>query len=174
MAPGRVRVRLPWPSGDRPDLREALDPVLRAFEALGDSRAAPEIELQEPEDASSLAPFLRRVFGAGAAEPDDRVVLRACASPAAQAREAAKRCADLLARGAAPDRVAVVARSLGGGLLSELTAALDRFDIPWRERRGTPALPAPPVRLALSLYDLVERWFQPAGGAPGGASSSAR
>src|SRR5256885_1402636 len=61
MGPGRVRVRLPWPAGDRPDLREALDPVLRALEALGDASAAPEVDLEEPEDASALAPFLRRL-----------------------------------------------------------------------------------------------------------------
>src|SRR5207237_6243666 len=108
---------------------------------LGDARVAPEVELLEAEEASALAPFLRRLFGAGPPEREERVVLRACASPVAQAREAAKRCVDLLARGAAPDRIAVVARSLGGGFLPELTAALDRFDIPWRERRGTPALP---------------------------------
>ena len=159
MGPGRVRVRLPWPAGDRLDLREALDPVLRAFEALGDARGAPEIELQEPEEASALSPFLHRLFGTGGAARDERVVLRACASPAAQAREAAKRCADLLARGAPPDRIAVVAEGRGGGFVPELTAALDRFDIPWRERRGSPALAAPPVRLALSLYELVDRGF---------------
>jgi len=157
--PGRVRVRLPWPAGDRPDLREALDPVLRAFEALGDTRAAPEIELEEPEAASALAPFLRRLFGAGDPQPDERVIVRGCASPAAQAREAAKRCVDLLAGGAAPDRIAIAVRTLGGGFRAELTAALDRFDVPWRDRRGTPALAAPPVRLALSLYDLVDRGF---------------
>ena len=159
MGPGRVNVRLPWPAGDRPDLREPLDPVLRAFEALGDSRGAPEIELEEPEEATALAPFLRRLFGAGEPQPDERVIVRGCASPPAQAREAAKRCVDLLARGAAPDRIAIAVRNLGGGFLAELTAALDRFDIPWRERRGTPALAAPPVRLALSLYDLVDRGF---------------
>ncbi|MFL5399078.1 MAG: PD-(D/E)XK nuclease family protein [Myxococcales bacterium] len=159
MGPGRVRVRLPWPSGDRSDLREVLDPVLRGFEASGGAQAAPEIELREPEEPSALAPFLRRLFGTGAPERDDRVVLRACASPAAQAREAAKRCVDLLALGAAPDGIAIVARDLGGGVLEELTAALDRFRVPWRERRGSPAATAPPVRLALSLYDLVERRF---------------
>src|SRR3954469_17990806 len=159
MGPGRVRVRLPWPAGDRLDLREALDPVLRAFEALGNARAAPEIELQEPEETSALSPFLQRLFGAGSAERDERVVLRACASPTAQAREAAKRCVDLLALGAAPDGIAIVARNLGGGVLDELTAALDRFRVPWRDRGGSPAATAPPVRLALSLYDLVERRF---------------
>ncbi|HET9752604.1 MAG TPA: PD-(D/E)XK nuclease family protein, partial [Myxococcales bacterium] len=87
------------------------------------------------------------------------VSLVSCASPAAQAREVARRCAALLARGAAPDGIAVAARSLAGGVAEELAAALDRAAVPWRERRGRPALPAPPVRLALSLYDLVDRQF---------------
>ncbi|HWE24334.1 MAG TPA: hypothetical protein VG496_10390, partial [Myxococcales bacterium] len=39
----RVRVRLPWSTP--PDLREAVEPALRAFEALGGSQATPELEL---------------------------------------------------------------------------------------------------------------------------------
>src|SRR5439155_1556937 len=41
----------------------------------------------------------------------------------------------------------------------ELAAAFDRAGVPWRERRGRPALAAAPVRLALALLDLVEEDF---------------
>ena len=164
----RVRVRLPW-SPARPELTLALDPALRAFERLG--APALELELFDPAPRGLLAPFLGRLFGAPggpageepAATTDPAapgpVQLRSCASPAAQAREAANACADLLAAGAAPESIAIAARSLAGGVAEELGAALDRLRLPWRERRGRPALPAPPVRLALSLYELIERGF---------------
>jgi RecB family exonuclease len=75
----------------------------------------------------------------------------------------ARACAERLAEGAPPETIAVAARSLGGGIAEELGAALDRMGVPWRERRGRPALPAPPAQLALSLYELCERRF-PRGG----------
>ena len=155
---GRVRVRLPWFAG-RPELTEALEPTLRAFEALG--AAGPELLLANAAEGSPLEPFLSRLFGA-----EDRtrlesapLLLRSCASPAAQAREAARTCKDLLALGGAPDGIAIAARSLGGGVAEELAAALERLGLPWRERRGRPALPAPPVQLALRILELAERDF---------------
>src|SRR5262249_32293028 len=57
------------------------------------------------------------------------------------------------------DSIAVAARSLAGGAAEELAAALDRAFVPWRERRGRPALPAPPLQLALRILDLQERNF---------------
>ncbi len=161
-----VRVRLPWSPG-RQELTEALEPTLRAVESL--TGPAPELELYDPaEGAPVLAPFLRRLFaGAGGdgalvgeGQPAEAPVsLVSCASPAAQAREVARRCAALLSQGVAPDGIAVAARTLAGGIAEELAAALDRASVPWRERRGRPALPAPPVRLALSLHELVEQQF---------------
>src|SRR5207253_275047 len=50
-------------------------------------------------------------------------------------------------------------RSLGGGVAEELAAALDRAGVPWRERRGRPALPSPPVQLALRVLEMAERSF---------------
>src|SRR6267142_1170370 len=153
----RVRIRLPWSDG-RPELTEALEPTLRAVEKLADP--APELELFDPAEASpALAAFLGRLFatdGPAAAAP---VELVSCASPAAQAREVARRCAALLRSGVAPDAIAVAARTLAGGTAEELGAALDRAGLPWRERRGRPAWPAAPVQLALALLDLVERDF---------------
>src|SRR5205085_10784101 len=46
-----------------------------------------------------------------------------------------------------------------GGVAEELAAALDRVGIASRERRGRPALPAAPARLALSLLDLADDEF---------------
>src|SRR5438874_13478222 len=57
----RVRIRLPW-SGDRPELTESLEPVLRAIEKLPEP--APELALFDPSDGSPLQPFLRRLFAA--------------------------------------------------------------------------------------------------------------
>src|SRR5205807_728435 len=85
--------------------------------------------------------------------------LRACASPAAQAREVARTCADLIAAGTPPDSIAIAARSLANGVAEELASALERLGIPWRERRGRPALPAPPLQLALRILGLAERHF---------------
>ncbi|HZR09036.1 MAG TPA: hypothetical protein VFA79_10670, partial [Myxococcales bacterium] len=152
-----VRIRLAWPAG-RPELTEALEPTLRALEKLPDP--APELELFDPEEASpALAPWLRALFAEGAAPAAAPVELISCASPLAQAREVARRCAALVRSGAAADSIAVAARNLGEGIAEELGAALDRAGVPWRERRGRPALEAAPVRLALSLLDLVEDEF---------------
>src|SRR6266478_3919305 len=153
----RVRIRLPWSAG-RPELTEALEPTLRALERLGEP--APELELFDPAEASpALAPFLRRLFapeGPAVAAP---VELVSCASPAAQALEVARRCAALIRSGVAADSIAVAARSLASGVAEQLAAAFDRAGVPWRERRGRPALAAAPVRLALALLELVEEDF---------------
>ncbi len=153
----RVRLRLPWSAG-RPDLTEALEPTLRAIEKLADP--APELELFDPaEQAPAFAPFLRRLFAADGPPADAPVELVSCATPGAQAREVARRCAGLIRSGAAPDSIAVAARSLANGAAEELGAALDRAGVSWRERRGRPALPAPVVRLALSLLELIDQDF---------------
>ena len=152
-----VRVRLPWSSA--PDLREAVEPALRAFEALGGAQAAPELELQDAAEGTPLGSFVRSLFGGGPPAHDAPVRLLACASPAAQAREVARRCADLIAGGAAPDRIAIAARTLAGGVAEEIASALDRVGVSWRERRGRPALPAAPLQLALCILGLLERHF---------------
>jgi RecB family exonuclease len=150
----RVRIRLPWPA-NRPELTEALEPALRAIERLADP--APELELFDPEgSAPLLAPWLRGLFAEGGSPAQAPVELVSCASPIAQAQEVARRCAALLRSGAAPDSIAVAARSLGDGVAEELAAAFARTGVPCRERRGRPALQAPPIRLALSLLELVE------------------
>ena len=153
----RVRFRLPWSPG-RPELTEALEPTLRALERLGEP--APELELFDPAETSpALAPFLLRLFAAEGPAVDAPVELVSCASPAAQALEVARRCAALIRFRVAPDSIAVAARSLGSGVAEELAAAFDRAGVPWRERRGRPALAAAPVRLALALLELVEEDF---------------
>src|SRR5205085_4091571 len=126
-ARARVRVRLPWNPG-RGELTEALEPVLRAFEGLG-AGPAPELDLYDPA-AGPLAPFARRLFAESGAPADAPVALVSCASPAAQAREVARRCATLLAAGAAPDSIAVAVRTLANGTAEELGAALDRAGVP--------------------------------------------
>jgi RecB family exonuclease len=153
----RVRIRLPWPSG-RPELTEGLEPTLRAIERLPEP--APELELFDPEEsAPALAPWLRGLFAERPTPVDAPVELVSCASPLAQAREVARRCAALIRSGVAADSIAVAARSLGEGVAEELGSAFDRAGLPWRERRGRPALGAAPARLALSLLDLVEDGF---------------
>lgn len=155
-ARAQVRILLPWAEG-RPELNAALEPALRALESLGEG-PAPEVRLVDPAEGG-FAPFLRQLFSEQPEPADAEVALISCASPAAQAREVARRCAALLSAGAAPDSIAVAARTLGEGVAEEIQAALDRAGIPWRERRGRPALPAPPVQLALSLARLLEEDF---------------
>jgi superfamily I DNA/RNA helicase/RecB family exonuclease len=152
----RMRVRIRLPLTGKPELDAAVEPALRALERLG-AGPAPEVLLADPAQGR-LEPFLRRLFAPGeaAAAP---VELVSCASPLAQAREVARQCAALFRQGIAPESIGIAAGSLGGGVAEELTAALDRAGIPWRERRGRPSLSAAPVRLALSLYRLIEDDF---------------
>src|SRR5919201_1811227 len=152
----RVRIRLPWSTG-RPELTESLEPVLRAIEKLPEP--APELALFDPADGSALLPFLRRLFATDGPPAETQVTLLDCASPAAQAREIARRCAALIRRGEAPDGIAIAGRSLGSGIAEEIAAALHRLGIPFRERRGRPAMQASPVRLALSILDLADQDF---------------
>src|SRR6267378_888669 len=109
-----------------------------------------------PELTEALEPTLLAPEGPALDAP---VELVSCASPAAQALEVARRCAALIRSGVAADSIAVAARSLASGVAEELAAAFDRAGVPWRERRGRPALAAAPVRLALALLDLVEEDF---------------
>ena len=179
-AGAKVRLHLPfWPR--RPFLSgDPLGPVLSRIEALGAqaekapetgrAEALPELVYQQPGSTGPLAPFRERLFAEGSALDDLRaeapeglaraqVRLVSCAGPAAQAREVARRVADQLDAGCAPDQIAVAVRSLAGGAAEELGAALEQLGVPWRERRGRPALPTPPVQLALSLFQLAERDF---------------
>src|SRR5262249_57428753 len=115
----------------------------RALERLREP--APELELFDPAEASpALAPFLARLFAPEGPPAPAPVALVSCASPAAQAREVARRCAGLLRAGVAPDAIAVAARSLAGGIAEELGAAVGRVAVPWREPRRRPAPPPPP------------------------------
>jgi hypothetical protein len=170
----KVLLHLPfWPR--RPFLSgDPLGPVLSRIEALGaqagqaarskQAEALPELVYEQPGSTGPLAPFRERLFAEGGALDDApeglalaEVQLVSCAGPAAQAREVARRVADQLDGGCAPDQIAVAVRSLAGGAAEQLGAALEQLGVPWRERRGRPALPTPPVQLALSLYQLAER-----------------
>jgi RecB family exonuclease len=146
-----VRIRLPWCAG-RPELTDPLEPTLRALESMSGA----DVELFDPEQGS-LAPFLRRLFAEDRSPGDAPVEMISCANLTAQAREVARACADLLAAGAAPDSIAVAVRNIERA--GELAAALHRYGVPWRERRGRAALTAPPIRLALHLLQLVEQEF---------------
>jgi ATP-dependent helicase/nuclease subunit B len=152
----RVRIRLPWSAG-RPELTESLEPVLRAIEKLPEP--APELALFDPAETSPLLLFLRGLFAPEGAPADAPVALLDCASPPAQAREIARRCAALIRQGAAPDGIAIASRSLGNGVAEEVAAALHRLGVPFCERRGRPAVRASPVRLALSILELVDQDF---------------
>src|SRR2546428_424627 len=106
----RVRVRLPWSA--LPDLREAVEPALRAFEALGGDQAAPELELFDPAEGGGLSDFLHAPFGGAGPARGAPVALRACASPTAQAREGARTRADLIAARTPPHSIAPPVRRL--------------------------------------------------------------
>jgi RecB family exonuclease len=153
----RLRVRIRLPLTGQPGLDEAVDPALRALEKLNDG-PAPEVMLADPAEGP-LAPFARRLFAGAGETVDAPVELISCASSSAQAREAARQCAALLRAGAPPESIAVVAGSLEDGATGELRAAFEGAGVPLRDARGRAAVAATPVRLALSLYDLVENHF---------------
>src|SRR5205823_2658600 len=136
------------------ELTDPLEPTLRALEGAG----AAEVELFDPAQGP-IAPFLRRLFAEQGAPETAPVALVSCASPAAQAREVAKTCLDLLAAGAAADSIAIAARKLGNGVAEEIGTALDRYGIRWRARLGRPAMASPAVRLGLSMLELLEQDF---------------
>src|SRR5439155_435395 len=155
-----------WGIRDQPGFARAAQDLMSAL-AQGLIEPAELLRLPLPETARErigpLATLLVRAPKAvdrlGLAVPMRAlrlavVALRACASPAAQAREVARTCADLIAAGTPPDSIAIAARSLAGGVAEELASSLERLGIPWRERRGRPALPAPPIQLALRVLGL--------------------
>jgi superfamily I DNA/RNA helicase len=158
-----ARVRVPW-GDDRPALEEAVASLLSLLE----SRHALPLEVEQiplPPPGRASAPFVARLFlprRRRAALPPlvfpgqetVPVTLLAAPSPEVEARAVARRVRDLLARGVAPGQVALVARS--PERRARVAAWLSRYGVPVREGEGAAALDAPPVRLVLRLYDLVE------------------
>ena len=99
----RVRVRLPWSA--QPDLREAVEPALRAFESLGGAQAAPDLELFDPAAGSPLEGFLHALFGGAGPARGAPVTLRVLVSKIYELRRDVQRSAlDLLVD--APDVLA--------------------------------------------------------------------
>jgi hypothetical protein len=129
-----VRVELPAVSPDDPSLARALAPALGALEAR---HAEAGLELvTSPLPAAPRPAFI------------------AAATPFVEAREIARRVRDLLDGGAAPETIAVCAASSSRRM--HLSLALARYGVPIAERRRGVAAAAPPVRIALGLYELIE------------------
>lgn len=158
-----VRVRVPW-GDDRPALEEAVAPLLSILE----SRHAWPLEVEQlplPPPGRASAPFVARLFLprrrraalpplAPSGDEAVPVTLLAAPSPEVEARAVARRVRDLLAGGVSPGQVALVVRS--AERRARAAAWLARYGVPVREGEGAAALDAPPVRLVLRLYDLVE------------------
>src|SRR3989442_441135 len=157
----RVRIRLPW-SGGRSDLTDLLEPTLRAIEKLAEP--APELELFDPaEQAPALAPFLRRLFAADGPPADAPVELVCCASPGAQAREVARRCAALIRSGAAAGGYATALSSVARGLERKERGAAHVEETSRRVQRVIAALRGLPAQGTLrehgaALLELLGRW----------------
>lgn len=178
-----VRVVLPaldsGPGGqaERPALDQALRPLLDALY----ERHAQSIEVAWAPLGPHLAPavadlpwgrFLRGLFQSARATPlvqpaevaDEQLRLLCLPSPAAEARQVARTIRDLLAGGAAPAEIAVIAET--SGRRARLVQELLRYDVPVHLPspifqptgltlgQDAPALP-PPLALVLGIYELL-------------------
>ncbi len=143
----RVVLLLPEVDG-RPALLPALEGLERTL-----SEHAPSVETQSK----------RHGTGAGRAFAAD-LFTESCRSSTVRLIEADRPEAELRAilgalrqrldAGVAPDDIAIAVRDLPS-FREELTQSLDRAGIPWHERRGLPALAAPPCAIALAVIDLA-------------------
>jgi hypothetical protein len=120
------------PEAAAPALQRALAPTLAALESRHE--AALDV-VRQP-----LSPT--------------RPGLVCAATPFAEAREVARRARDLADAGVAPESIVICAESEPRRSL--IAESLARYGLPVAERRRAPASSAPPVRLALSLYDLAD------------------
>jgi RecB family exonuclease len=145
----RVLVRVPQ-IGDRAGLAGSLELLERA---LSDSGA---IEIAGKEYGTGrLAAWQRRLFqerGAPSVSAPVRVIEGD--DPAAELRAIVAAIRSALDAGAAPEEIGVAVRGIAQWR-SRLGNALDEAGLPWRDRRGAPALEAPPCALALAVIDLA-------------------
>jgi len=149
----RVIFRVPALEG-RQGLAASLEMLQRPFEeGLGVEVA------QRPYGGGALASFHRRLFDPEApAAADAPVAVIEGDDPRAELRAVVAAVRARLRAGAAPDDVWIAARGMAS-LRGAIGAALDEARIPWRDRRGLPALEAPPVAVALALLRAAERDF---------------
>jgi ATP-dependent helicase/nuclease subunit B len=149
----KVILRLPQ-LADRPGLAAAQGLFERA---LAD---APQLEVEQKSyGGGHLAPLHARLFhpGTGTGTGPGTTVIEAD-DPAAELRAIVLTVRERLADGVPPDDLCIAVRGLARDR-RRIGAALDEAGIPWRDRRGAPALEAPPCALALQLLDLAERNF---------------
>lgn len=148
----RVIFRTPAVEG-RPGLAASLEVLQKALEGAG-VEVVPKVY-----GGGALAAFQARLFDPDvAAAVDAPVQVIEGDDPGAELRTVVAAVRGLLRQGVPPDSVWIAARGLAG-LRDSLGRALDSAGIPWRDRRGTAALDAPPVAVALSLLRAAERAF---------------
>jgi RecB family exonuclease len=130
-----LAVRVALPPGDDPSLARAIVPSLAALEA---------------RHARARLECVRRPL----CDKMPHLAMVEAAHPAGEARAVARRVRDLVDAGVPPEEIAVCAAT--AARRERLEEALARYDVPVAARRRAAATEAPPVRLALGLYELVE------------------
>src|SRR5262249_28814237 len=90
------------------------------------------------------------------ATPPNVVEIVTARDEAGEARAVAARVAAAIARGAPPERVAIVAPPRARAVLEPLRAALEEAGVPHSEPRGRAAAETPEGRVTLALLSLAE------------------
>lgn len=148
----RVILRLPAFEG-RAGLAASMELLLQAAEAEGRG-----IEIAwKKMDRGALGPFQRRLFDPDGAVADDAPVQTIEADgPHSELRAAAAEARKRIDQGVPPDDIWIATRNLSN-VRQGLARSLDDLGVPWRDRRGSAALDAPPLRLVLAILEGAER-----------------
>jgi RecB family exonuclease len=123
---------------------------------VGDAREAPAL--------ATLASAIEATFAEWSAPPEVEWLpttaplehaVTACSGPEAEAREIAHRVADALARGASPERVAIVLPASQPEFDETLRTALEEAGVPYSEAQGPPVFASPEARVVLDLLEMA-------------------
>jgi RecB family exonuclease len=150
----RVRILLPH-EPERPELMGFVDPVYEDLYARASDLSSLEVVTKSYGSAGARPAMLSRSLFRAPAPPWEgppAVAVLSAANPLEEAREIARRVRDLLDDGTPPETVAVAVRHPEDA--APLVAALERYGVPVRARRGVPLAACPIAALAQRLATL--------------------
>jgi RecB family exonuclease len=131
-------------------------PVSWQLPLVGDAREAPAL--------AAVASTIEATFADWSAPPElewlpttppTEHTITACSGPEAEAREIAHRVAEALARGASPERVAIVLPGSQPEFDETLRTALEEAGVPYSEAQGPPVFASPEARVVLDLLEMA-------------------